>query len=78
VSLALANLMTIASECWTEPMRDVRLNSSRSLPISEIREDLCSPHEMTDALIDRIARVIFESHPVSEQDGALNFMSYSK
>lgn len=36
-------------------------------------EDLCSAHGITDELIAEIERVIFESHPMSERDGAVNF-----
>ncbi len=36
-------------------------------------EDLCSAHGITDALIAEIERVVFESHPLSGRDGAVNF-----
>jgi hypothetical protein len=36
-------------------------------------EDLCSAHGITDALIAEIERVVFESHPLSDRDGAMNF-----
>jgi len=36
-------------------------------------EDLCSAHGITDELIAEIERVIFEAHPLSERDGAVNF-----
>lgn len=36
-------------------------------------EDLCSASGVTDSLMQEIERVIFESHPLSERDGALNF-----
>jgi hypothetical protein len=36
-------------------------------------EDLCSAHGITDELIAEIERVIFESHPMSERDGAVSF-----
>ncbi len=36
-------------------------------------EELCSAHGMTDVLMSEIERVIFEAHPVSDRDGAINF-----
>ena len=36
-------------------------------------EELCSAHGMTDALRREIERVIFESHPLSDRDGAFDF-----
>ena len=36
-------------------------------------EELCSAHGMTDALMREIERVIFEAHPLSERDGAVDF-----
>jgi hypothetical protein len=36
-------------------------------------EELCSAHGMTDALIREIERVIFEAHPLSDRDGAVDF-----
>lgn len=36
-------------------------------------EELCSASGMTDALLREIERVIFESHPLLERDGAINF-----
>ncbi len=36
-------------------------------------EDLCSSTGINDGLIEEIERVIFESHPVDEKEGALNF-----
>ncbi len=36
-------------------------------------EDLCSAQGVTDELMREIERVIFESHPMSERDGAINF-----
>ncbi|MEX2452230.1 MAG: AAA family ATPase [Rhodospirillales bacterium] len=36
-------------------------------------EELCSASGMTDALLREIERVIFESHPLVERDGALDF-----
>jgi hypothetical protein len=36
-------------------------------------EELCSAHGMTDELMREIERVIFESHPISERDGAVDF-----
>ena len=36
-------------------------------------EDLCSAHGIADELIAEIERVVFESHPLSDRDGAMNF-----
>lgn len=36
-------------------------------------EELCSAHGMTDSLLREIERVIFESHPLSDRDGAIDF-----
>ncbi len=36
-------------------------------------ESLCSNYGMTDALLREIERVIFESHPTSARDGAVDF-----
>jgi hypothetical protein len=36
-------------------------------------EGLCSAHGMTDALLREIERVIFEAHPLSNRDGAVDF-----
>ena len=36
-------------------------------------EDLCSAHGMTDALMREMERVIFEAHPLSDRDGAVDF-----
>ncbi|MFK0209546.1 TrlF family AAA-like ATPase [Agrobacterium sp. NPDC090283] len=36
-------------------------------------DDLCSSAGMTDALLAEIERVIFESHPVADRDGAVTF-----
>jgi ABC-type lipoprotein export system ATPase subunit len=36
-------------------------------------EELCSAHGMTDDLLSEIERVIFEAHPLSDRDGAVNF-----
>jgi hypothetical protein len=36
-------------------------------------ENLCSSYGMTDALLRVIERVIFESHPLSDRDGAVDF-----
>ena len=36
-------------------------------------EELCSAHGMTDALMQEIERVIFESHALSDRDGAVSF-----
>ncbi len=36
-------------------------------------EDLCSAQGVTDELMREIERVIFESHPMSERDGAVDF-----
>ena len=36
-------------------------------------EELCSASGATDALIREIERVIFESHPLAERGGALDF-----
>ena len=36
-------------------------------------EELCSAHGMTDELIREIERVIFEAHPMSQRDGAVDF-----
>ncbi|WP_412458311.1 TrlF family AAA-like ATPase [Pseudomonas palleroniana] len=36
-------------------------------------EDLCSSSGLTDGLLREIERVIFEAHPESERDGALDF-----
>lgn len=36
-------------------------------------EELCSTQGMTDALMREIERVIFEAHPLSDRDGAVNF-----
>src|SRR5271155_1330382 len=36
-------------------------------------EELCSAHGMTDALMREIERVIFEAHPISDRDGAVDF-----
>lgn len=37
-------------------------------------EELCSAHGMTDALMREIERVIFEAHPLSDRDGAVDFV----
>ena len=36
-------------------------------------EELCSAHGMTDELLREIERVVFESHPVADRDGAADF-----
>jgi hypothetical protein len=36
-------------------------------------EELCSAHGITDALLREIERVIFEAHPLTDRDGALDF-----
>ncbi len=36
-------------------------------------EELCAAHGIADELITEVERVIFESHPLSERDGAMNF-----
>jgi energy-coupling factor transporter ATP-binding protein EcfA2 len=36
-------------------------------------EELCSSVGMTDSLLHEIERVIFEAHPLSDRDGAINF-----
>lgn len=36
-------------------------------------EELCSSKGVTDGLIDEIERVIFESHPPGDRDGAIDF-----
>jgi transcriptional regulator with XRE-family HTH domain len=36
-------------------------------------EELCSAHGMTDTLMSEIERVIFESHPLTDRDGAVEF-----
>jgi hypothetical protein len=36
-------------------------------------EDLCSSDHMADALVAEMERVIFESHPLSERDGTVDF-----
>jgi hypothetical protein len=36
-------------------------------------EELCSAQGMTDALVREIERVIFEAHPLSDRDGAVDF-----
>ena len=36
-------------------------------------EDLCSATGMTDDLLREIERVVFESHPLSDRDGAVDF-----
>lgn len=36
-------------------------------------EDLCSGQGMTDALMREIERVIFEAHPLTDRDGAVDF-----
>jgi hypothetical protein len=36
-------------------------------------EELCSAQGMTDALMREIERVIFEAHPISDRDGAVDF-----
>lgn len=36
-------------------------------------EELCSAHGMTDTLMGEIERVIFESHPLTDRDGAVDF-----
>jgi hypothetical protein len=36
-------------------------------------EELCSADGMTDALMREIERVIFEAHPLSDRDGAVDF-----
>jgi ABC-type lipoprotein export system ATPase subunit len=36
-------------------------------------EELCSTQGMTDALMREIERVIFEAHPLSDRDGAVDF-----
>jgi hypothetical protein len=36
-------------------------------------EELCSAHEVTDSLMREMERVIFNSHPLADRDGALDF-----
>lgn len=36
-------------------------------------DELCSADGMTDALLGEVERVIFEAHPLSERDGAIDF-----
>lgn len=36
-------------------------------------DELCASDGMTDGLLAEVERVIFEAHPVSERDGAVNF-----
>ena len=36
-------------------------------------DELCAADGMTDGLLSEVERVIFELHPVSERDGAVNF-----
>jgi hypothetical protein len=36
-------------------------------------EELCNSNGMSDGLVDEIERVIFESHPYDEADGAMDF-----
>ena len=36
-------------------------------------EELCSAYGMTDALMREIERVVFEAHPISDRDGAIDF-----
>ena len=36
-------------------------------------EELCSAEGMTDALLREIERVVFEAHPLSTREGALDF-----
>ncbi len=36
-------------------------------------DKLCSSHGMTDELLAEVERVIFESHPLSERDGSVDF-----
>lgn len=36
-------------------------------------EELCASDGITDGLLSEVERVIFDAHPVSERDGAINF-----
>lgn len=38
-------------------------------------EDLCSSAGISDGLIDEIERVIFESYPVDDREGAIDFLN---
>jgi len=39
-------------------------------------EELCSTQGISDGLIDEIERVILESHPLNEREGAINFEEF--
>ncbi len=39
-------------------------------------EELCSANNVTDGLIEEIERVIFESHPIDEREGAISFKEF--
>ncbi|TDV37992.1 putative AbiEii toxin of type IV toxin-antitoxin system [Paraburkholderia caballeronis] len=39
-------------------------------------EELCSSHGISDGLIEEIERVILESHPIDDRDGAFEFVDF--
>lgn len=39
-------------------------------------EELCASDGVTDGLLSEVERVIFDAHPVSERDGAINFNDF--
>jgi len=39
-------------------------------------EELCASDGITDGLLSEVERVIFDAHPVSERDGAINFNDF--
>jgi hypothetical protein len=57
-----------------EPVRDEWDSYPRARYLSQqFVDELCSSAGMTDALLAEIERVIFESHPVADRDGAVTF-----
>lgn len=59
------NLSTVQSECETFPR-------ARYLS-QQFVEKLCSADGMTDGLLSEVERVIYDSHSITEREGAVNF-----
>ena len=63
-----------ARRCLDGPSAEAAAHYPRARYLSQqFVEELCSPHGPTDRLIEEIQRVIFEAHPTSERDGAIDF-----
>jgi len=57
----------------TDPIDDYETYPRARYLSQQFVDSLCSSYGMTDALLREIERVIFDAHPVSERDGAVNF-----